>query len=176
MRIARFEWDRGNAGHIEERHGLSADEAEEVFGNVPLVRKLRGERLVAYGQTDDGRYLTVTFILKQYPGAPVLPAEEAKLSMAKELPRFQNEEEEAKFWDNHSPLDYAQDDEQVNIELAPELAAKIEERSKAKRVTLRLRVSQIEAAKEIARKKDIPYQTLIRSWIVEAIRQERERM
>ncbi|HSW11085.1 MAG TPA: CopG family antitoxin [Bacillota bacterium] len=96
--------------------------------------------------------------------------------MAKELPRFQNEEEEAKFWDNHSPLDYAQDDEQVNIELAPELAAKIEERSKAKRVTLRLRVSQIEAAKEIARKKDIPYQTLIRSWIVEAIRQERERM
>jgi len=41
-------------------------------------------------------------------------------------------------------------------------------------VTLRLRVSQIEAAKEIARRKDIPYQTLIRSWVAEAIREEQE--
>jgi len=60
------------------------------------------------------------------------------------------------------------------VELDPELAAKIRERARTKRVTLRLRVSQIEAVKEIARKKDIPYQTLIRSWVAEAIRREQE--
>ncbi len=94
--------------------------------------------------------------------------------MAKELPEFKSEAEEAEFWDTHNSLDYLESDEPVEIELDPELAAKIRERAQTKRVTLRLRVSQIEAAKEIARKKDIPYQTLIRSWVAEAIRREQE--
>lgn len=94
--------------------------------------------------------------------------------MAKELPEFRSEAEEAEFWDTHNSLDYLESDEPVEIELDPELAAKIRERAQTKRVTLRLRVSQIEAAKEIARKKDIPYQTLIRSWVAEAIRREQE--
>ncbi len=94
--------------------------------------------------------------------------------MAKELPEFKSEAEEAEFWDTHNSLDYLESDEPVEIELDPELAAKIRERAQTKRVTLRLRVSQIEAAKEIARKKDIPYQTMIRSWVAEAIRREQE--
>lgn len=94
--------------------------------------------------------------------------------MAKELPEFKSEAEEAEFWDTHNSLDYLESDEPVEIELDPELAAKIRERVQTKRVTLRLRVSQIEAAKEIARRKDIPYQTLIRSWVAEAIRREQE--
>jgi len=92
--------------------------------------------------------------------------------MAKTLPEFKSEKEEAEFWDAHNSLDYIESDEPVEMELAPELAAKIRERTQTKQVTLRLRVSQIEAAKEIARRKDIPYQTLIRSWIAEAIRRE----
>jgi predicted DNA binding CopG/RHH family protein len=93
--------------------------------------------------------------------------------MAKELPQFRSEKEEAEFWDGHNSLDYIESDEPVELELDPELAARIAERSKTKRVTLRLRVSQIEAAKEIARKKDIPYQTLMRSWIAQGIERER---
>ncbi|OIQ52936.1 hypothetical protein MOTE_25290 [Moorella thermoacetica] len=95
--------------------------------------------------------------------------------MAAELPEFKNEREEAEFWDVHNTLDYLESDEPVEIELDPDLEAKIRERQKTKRVTLRLRVSQIEAVKEIARRKDIPYQTLIRSWIAEAIRREQGR-
>jgi len=94
--------------------------------------------------------------------------------MTKELLRF-GSEEEAEFWDTHNSLDYIESDEQVKIGLAPELAAKIAERSRTKKVTLRLRVWQIEAAKRITREKDIPYQTLLRSWIAEAIRREREK-
>ncbi|HOV42894.1 MAG TPA: CopG family antitoxin [Syntrophothermus lipocalidus] len=51
----------------------------------------------------------------------------------------------------------------------------VAERRKTKRITLRLRECQLEAVKRIAEKKDIPYQTLIRSWVAEAIRREEEK-
>ena len=93
-----------------------------------------------------------------------------------EIPEFANEEEAAEFFDSYSFAEAMERGlfEPDEVELDPELAAKIKERAKTRRVTLRLRVSQIEAAKEIARKKDIPYQTLIRSWVAEAIRREQE--
>ncbi|MBC7106518.1 MAG: hypothetical protein H5T97_11295 [Firmicutes bacterium] len=94
-----------------------------------------------------------------------------------EIPEFASEEEEREFWDSYSFAEAMERGvlEPVDepLELDPELAARIAERSKTKRVTLRLRVSQIEAAKEIAKKKDIPYQTLMRSWIAEGIERER---
>ncbi|MGB9662405.1 MAG: CopG family antitoxin [Moorellaceae bacterium] len=96
--------------------------------------------------------------------------------MTAELPKFKSEREEVEFWDTHNTLDYLESDEPAGIELDPDLEAKIRERQKTKRVTLRLRVSQIEAVKEIARRKDIPYQTLIRSWIAEAIQREQGRV
>jgi predicted DNA binding CopG/RHH family protein len=104
-------------------------------------------------------------------GTQVLPASQEGLKMAKEIPEFKTEKEEAEFWDTHNSLEYLESDEPIELELAPELAAK--DKSKTKRVTLRLRLSQIEDAKTIARDKDIPYQTLIRSWIVDAIKRER---
>lgn len=69
MKIRRFEWDDRNAGHIEKKHGLSPDEVEEVFFNGPVVRRVRGGRLAAYGRTDDGRYVTVIFCHK--PGGVI---------------------------------------------------------------------------------------------------------
>jgi predicted DNA binding CopG/RHH family protein len=91
----------------------------------------------------------------------------------KAMPEFRSVQEMADFWDTHSVADYWDQFEREEVELDPELAARIAERSKTKRVTLRLRVSQIEAAKEIAKKKDIPYQTLMRSWIAQGIERER---
>ena len=88
------------------------------------------------------------------------------------IPEFENEREMAEFWDTHSVADYWEQLEPEEVELSPELAAKAAERQRTKRVTLRLRISQIEAAKEIARKKDIPYQTLMRSWIAQGIERE----
>jgi len=92
------------------------------------------------------------------------------------IPEFATEEEAAEFFDSYSFAEAVEKClfEPEKVELEPELVMKIRERAKTKQFTLRLRVSQIEAAKEIARKKDIPYQTLIRSWVAEAIRRERE--
>ncbi|RDV84798.1 CopG family antitoxin [Ammonifex thiophilus] len=92
-----------------------------------------------------------------------------------QIPEFASEEEEREFWNSYSFAEAMErgllEPLEEPLELAPELAEKM----KTKRVTLRLRVSQIEAAKRIAKEKDIPYQTLLRSWIAEGIRRELER-
>jgi len=64
MKIHSFEWDEANINHIEERHGIIPEEAEEVFFNHPLFRKTHSGRFIAYGQTDEGKYLFVVFLYK----------------------------------------------------------------------------------------------------------------
>ena len=64
MKINSFEWDEANIIHIEERHGITPEEAEEVFFNRPLFRKTHSGRFIAYGQTDEGKYLSVIFLYK----------------------------------------------------------------------------------------------------------------
>ena len=87
------------------------------------------------------------------------------------LPKFKSKEE-AEFWDAYSIADYWEELEPVQVEVDRGLADNIAERQKTKRITLRLREYQLEAVKRIAQRKDIPYQTLIRSWVAEAIRRE----
>jgi hypothetical protein len=64
LRISEFEWDEGNALHLELGHGIKPEEAEEVFVNRPLFRRTKKGHYVAFGPTTDGRYLTVVFELK----------------------------------------------------------------------------------------------------------------
>ncbi|MCL5289607.1 MAG: CopG family antitoxin [Bacillota bacterium] len=90
--------------------------------------------------------------------------------MTKKIPKFNTEEEEAHFWDEHDSTEFIKDFEPVEIEIASELKDEIVNKRELKKpVTLRLEPSQIEAVKTIANKKGLPYQTLIRMWIVEGI-------
>jgi uncharacterized DUF497 family protein len=58
-----FEWDDENIEHIAQHH-VETDEAEEVFDNKPLVLRSQADKYVAYGQSDEGRYLMVVFVRK----------------------------------------------------------------------------------------------------------------
>ena len=68
--VTGFDWDEGNA-RKNDKHGVSMAEAEQVFFNAPLLlledeSHSRSEiRLHALGQTDVGRGLHITFILRQ---------------------------------------------------------------------------------------------------------------
>jgi uncharacterized DUF497 family protein len=64
LRISDFEWDEGNALHLELGHGIKPQEAEEVFVNKPIYRRTKKAHYVAFGPTNDGRYLTLVFELK----------------------------------------------------------------------------------------------------------------
>jgi hypothetical protein len=71
VRISDFEWDEGNALHIQLSHGIQPEEAEEVFANKPLFRKTKNGHYAVFGQTLEGRYLVVIFELK--PGGIARP-------------------------------------------------------------------------------------------------------
>ncbi len=68
--ISGFDWDSGNA-RKNEKHGVTAAEAEQVFFNQPLllledVKHSQNEpRLHALGHTHDGRLLHITFTLRE---------------------------------------------------------------------------------------------------------------
>jgi predicted DNA binding CopG/RHH family protein len=84
----------------------------------------------------------------------------------KRIPAFSNDEEAAEFWDTHSFADYIDDTERVDdVTFAPNCL-------KLKQVCLRLSPPMIERAKQIAASKGIRYQTLLRMWITERVKQE----
>lgn len=71
IRIEGFEWDEGNSRKSAEKHGVNQPEAEQVLFNQPLLtsedaKHSRSEpRFHALGKTDAGRYLHVSFTLRQ---------------------------------------------------------------------------------------------------------------
>ena len=65
-----FEWDEANSQKNWERHGVTPEEAEEIFLEEPLVvrgdvRHSRTEkRYYALGQTSHGRLLFAAFTIR----------------------------------------------------------------------------------------------------------------
>jgi uncharacterized DUF497 family protein len=70
-RIIGFDWDAGNVRKNSEKHDVSQTETEQVFFNDPLLiatddRHSRDEQTFnALGMTDTGRYLHITFTLRE---------------------------------------------------------------------------------------------------------------
>ena len=67
--IKGFEWDEGNSGKNEQKHGVTDREAEEIFFNKPLIigRSLKGGpelRYAALGKTYGSRLLAVVFTIR----------------------------------------------------------------------------------------------------------------
>ena len=68
--ISGFDWDDGNV-RKNEKHGVSAAEAEQIFFNQPLLWLADEKhsqielRFHALGRTDAGRALHITFTLRQ---------------------------------------------------------------------------------------------------------------
>lgn len=80
----------------------------------------------------------------------------------KPIPRFRNEAEERKFWENHDSTDYidwskAQRAQLPNLKLST--AA----------ISLRLPEGLLNRIKIAANKRDVPYQSLIKVWLAEKV-------
>ena len=69
-KVTGFDWDAGNA-RKNDKHGVSAAQAEQVFFNAPLLlledaaHSRQDRRLHALGKTDGGRGLHISFTLRQ---------------------------------------------------------------------------------------------------------------
>ena len=69
--LTGFEWDEGNSEKNRRAHTVTRAEAEEAFGNAPVlvaedVRHSQDEpRLTLLGRTNAGRYLFVAFTVRE---------------------------------------------------------------------------------------------------------------
>ncbi len=92
--------------------------------------------------------------------------------MAKTVPGVK--EKAAEYYDKHGVLGEIIEGP-VEFALEEELRAQILEGRRTRRlqnISIKLDPAQIQALKKIATMKSIPYQTLIRQWLAEAIRKE----
>jgi predicted DNA binding CopG/RHH family protein len=81
------------------------------------------------------------------------------------IPKFHSEAEEAEWWDSHPEV--------ATAIMSQAMKAGRARRGPLKTVTMRLPVSDIEAARVLAERKGLPYQTYIKMLLHQAIEKER---
>lgn len=80
----------------------------------------------------------------------------------KTIPQFQNEAEERKFWESHDSTEYLDWNRAERVRL-PNL------KPSATAISLRLPNGLLERIKIAANKRDVPYQSLIKTWLAEKV-------
>lgn len=83
----------------------------------------------------------------------------------KQIPKFKNEDEEAEFWAAHELSDVFDVSKGVDV-VFPNL------KPSTKTITIRVSESLLSDLKRIANKKDVPYQSLVKIFLDEKIREE----
>lgn len=83
----------------------------------------------------------------------------------KKVPRFRSEDEERKFWARRDSTEYV-DWKRAKKAVLPKLKPSV------KTISLRLPKSMLEELKLLANKRDVPYQSLLKIFLSERIREE----
>ena len=88
------------------------------------------------------------------------------MSKLKTTPKFKTEAEERAFWEKHDSSDYV-DWKQAQSVLMPNL------KPSTKTISLRLPEGLLDSIKIEANKLDMPYQSLIKVWLADDVKQSR---
>jgi predicted DNA binding CopG/RHH family protein len=81
------------------------------------------------------------------------------------LPKFKTEEEERRFWSTHDMTDYIEYFQPVEFDLS-------RLKPSTHSITVRLPASLIASLKTLANKKDVPYQSLMKIYLAEKVKEE----
>jgi predicted DNA binding CopG/RHH family protein len=85
-----------------------------------------------------------------------------KKNALKQMPKFKNEQEEAEFWSSHDSTEYI-DYSKAKRVVFPRL------KPSTRTISIRLPESLIEHIKQLANKRDVPYQSLIKIFLAEKV-------
>ena len=80
----------------------------------------------------------------------------------KAIPKFQNEAEERKFWESHDSTEYLDWSKATKTNL-------LNLKPSSTSISLRLPNGLLERIKIAANKRDVPYQSLIKTWLAEKV-------
>lgn len=84
----------------------------------------------------------------------------------KKIPQFKNENEEAAFWATHDFTDYYDVSKAIVNPAFPNL------KLSTKTMTIRVPQTLLDDLKRIANKKDVPYQSLVKVYLDDKIKEE----
>lgn len=84
----------------------------------------------------------------------------------KPIPQFKNEDEEVEFWSTHDSTDYIDWSKAIVNPVFPNL------KLSTKTITIRVSQSLLDSLKMLANKKDVPYQSLVKIFLDEKVREE----
>jgi predicted DNA binding CopG/RHH family protein len=87
------------------------------------------------------------------------------VSKLKKVPKFKSEKEELEFWSTHDSADYL-DYSKTKRALFPNL------KPSTRTISIRLPESLIEHIKVLANKRDVPYQSLLKMFLIEKVEEE----
>jgi predicted DNA binding CopG/RHH family protein len=90
------------------------------------------------------------------------------MSKVKKVPKFKTELEERKFWETHDSSDYVDWTKAESVALS-------NLKPSTKTISLRLPEGLLDSIKIEANKRDMPYQSLIKVWLAEDVKETRQR-
>lgn len=90
------------------------------------------------------------------------------ITKKKPIPEFKSEDEEREFWSRHDSTEFL-DWRTASPKKFPQLKPTL------RTISLRLPVSMIEDLKILANKRDVAYQSLLKVFLAERLREERRR-
>jgi predicted DNA binding CopG/RHH family protein len=85
--------------------------------------------------------------------------------MKKQIPKFKREDKEGEFWAEHDSVDYLNWTSAERV-LFPNL------KPTTRKITLRLPESLLDALRQLANERDVPYQSLIKMILQERIEED----
>jgi predicted DNA binding CopG/RHH family protein len=91
----------------------------------------------------------------------------SKSKKGKEAPKFTSEQEEREFWEVNDSSDYIDWNAAESVSL-PNL------KPSTKTISLRLPEGLLDGIKIEANKRDMPYQSLIKAWLAEDVKESRQ--
>ncbi len=90
------------------------------------------------------------------------------MNRAKKIPKFKSEQEEREFWEINDSSDYVDWSKAESVAL-PNL------KPSTKTISLRLPEGLLDSIKIEANKRDMPYQSLIKAWLAEDVKESQQR-
>ena len=89
------------------------------------------------------------------------------MSKVKTVPKFKTEAEERSFWEKNDSSDYVDWPKARSVSMA-------NLKPSTKAISLRLPEGLLDSIKIEANKRDMPYQSLIKSWLADDVKESRE--
>jgi len=89
------------------------------------------------------------------------------MSTVKKVPKFKTEQEEREFWETHNSSDHIDWTKAESVSLS-------NLKPSTKTISLRLPEGLLDSIKIEANKRDMPYQSLIKVWLAEDVKETRQ--